>query len=447
LLSGLNTDFYELTMAAGYFCSGLDGRKAAFELFVRKLPEGRSCLVAAGLAQALDFLESLRFEREEIEYLRGLGPFLRLPDAFFEKLGRLRFTGDVHAIPEGTPVFAGEPILRVEAPVIQAQIVETCLLSLINFETSVATKAARIVEAARGRDVMEFGTRRAHGPEAGVLAARAAYVGGCAGTSNVLAGHRFGIPVSGTMAHSWVMAFPREEDAFAAFCRTFPDSTILLIDTYDTIAGARLAAAACRTLQGVRIDSGNVVDLSREVRRILDSAGCGGAKIVVSGDCNEFVIDAMLEAGAEVDIFGVGTELATSKDAPALGGIYKLVAMETEGKEKFPAKISEAKETHPGRKQVFRFFGPDGSYLEDVIALAHEKAPDGALPLLSRVMHRGKIEKEARPPLEKTREGSLTAWRLVPEDVRRLRDPATYPVRRSAALDRLFEEAVRGIGK
>jgi nicotinate phosphoribosyltransferase len=382
-MHGLLTDLYELTMAAGYFETGMAGRAAAFELSIRRLPKDRDLVIAAGLAQAVEYLLNLSFTVPEIDYLRTLPQLAGASPRFFEALGSLRFEGDVWAVPEGTPILAGEPVMTVRGPLWQAQIVETYLLSMIAFETLIATKAARMVEAAAGRAVIEFGTRRAHSPEAGVLAGRAAYVGGCAGTSNVLAGFRYGIPVYGTAAHSWVLAFPDELDAHRALQKLLGPGTIYLIDTYDTLEGARKAASLGRPLWGVRLDSGDLAALSREVRRILDGAGLGEAKILASGDLEEHKIRELVAAGAPIDAFGVGTELATSADAPTLGAIYKLVEIEEDGAPRYTAKFSEDKVTMPGAKQIHR------SESRDLITLAAERA--GGEPLLEPVLAGGRL--------------------------------------------------------
>jgi nicotinate phosphoribosyltransferase len=382
-MHGLLTDLYELTMAAGYFEAGLAARTATFELSLRRLPEHRDFVVAAGLPQAIEYLEGLGFDGAEIEYLRSVPQLAAAPASFFENLASFRFEGDVWSVPEGTPLFAGEPVMTVRGPLWQVQVVETYLLSMISFQTLVATKAARMVEAAAGRGVVEFGTRRAHSPEAGVLAGRAAYVGGCLGTSNVLTGFRYGVPVYGTAAHSWVLAFPDELAAQRALQNLLGSGTIYLIDTYDTLEGARKAASLGRPLWGVRLDSGDLGALAREVRRILDGAGLGDAKIMASGDLNEYKIAALVEAGAPIDAFGVGTELATSADAPALSAIYKLVEIEEEGATRYTAKLSEDKTTLPGGKQIYR------RAHHDVVALAGERF-DGE-PLLDRVMSGGRL--------------------------------------------------------
>jgi len=350
-MNGLLTDLYELTMSAGYFEAGISHQTATFELFIRRLPERRSFVIAAGLPQVVEYLLGFRFTSEEIDYLRSLTQFARVSASFFQRLRDLRFTGDLFAVPEGTLLFAGEPVLTVRAPIMEAQIPETYLLAAIGFQTLIATKAARIVHAAGERAVIEFGTRRAHTPEAGALAGRAAYIGGCIGTSNTLTGFRTGIPVYGTAAHSWVLAFPSEREAQRRLQELLGPDTVYLIDTYDTLEGARIAASLGRPLWGVRLDSGDLIELSRAVRRILDEAGLVEAKIMASGDLNEYKIAEIVAAGAPIDAFGVGTELATSSDAPALGGIYKLV--EIEGR--YTAKLSPGKVTFPGPNRSIAF--------------------------------------------------------------------------------------------
>jgi nicotinate phosphoribosyltransferase len=390
---GLTTDLYELTMAAAYFENGLHPR-AIFELFVRKLPERRSYLIVAGLEQALDYLSTLRFKSDQIDYLREHPSFKRVSREFFDYLAEFRFTGDVCAMPEGTAAFGMEPLLRITAPIIEAQVVETFLLSTINFQTMIASKAARVVTAARGRTVIEFGTRRAHGTEAGLLAARAAYIGGCIGTSNVEAGHLFGIPTFGTLAHSFVMSFEDEDESFRAFLKVFPETATVLVDTYDTIAAVeRLARGFGPTIPAVRLDSGDLCELSKQVREILDEAGMTGTKIFASGDLNEYKIADLISGGAQIDSFGVGTELATSFDAPALSGVYKLAGLEENGHVSMRIKLSHDKATYPGPKQVWRLTDESGSYNQDIITLADEpNNPTGSWhPLLKKVMKEGRV--------------------------------------------------------
>lgn len=435
--SGLLTDLYELAMAAGYIEAGFEAR-ATFELFVRNLPRRRNYLVAAGLEQALDFLENVRFAEDEIVYLRRHPTFQHIGPRFFDYLAQFRFRGDVWAVPEGTLFFPGEPLLRVTAPIAEAQIVETYLLATVNFQTMIASKAARVVTAARGRNVIEFGTRRAHGIESGVLAARGAYIGGCQGTSNVLAGHRFGIPTYGTQAHSWIMAHESEEEAFRRFLEIFPDHAVLLVDTYDVRAAVEKIIAMGRKPRGVRLDSGDLVADSAWVRQRLDAAGWRDVEVFASGDLDEDKIEDLLRNEARIDGFGVGTALATSADAPALGVIYKLVAVERGGEVRSAAKFSEAKVSYPGCKQVFRFADREGKYTEDVIALEEEKFA-GAEALLLPVMRAGRCL-HATSQLDAARQRFLAGLERMPEAVRGLQAPAPYPVRHSAGLEALIRQ-------
>jgi nicotinate phosphoribosyltransferase len=438
---GLSTDLYELTMMAGYYVTGMM-QPATFELYARDLPPHRSFLVAAGLDQALDYLERVSFSAADLEYLRQL-PILRAvrPAFFDDYLEHFRFTGEVWAVDEGTPVFPPAPLLRVTAPLPEAQFVETALLSNVAFQTSVASRAARMVEAAAGRPVVEFGSRRAHGPEAGVLAARAAYLAGCASTSNVDAGRRFCIPVSGTMAHSWVTAFPNELAAFDQFARTFGDRAVMLLDTYDTLEAARRIASSGLRPGGVRLDSGDVIGLSHEVRRILDAAGLRETTIFASGDLNEWKIAEIVSAGAPIDGFGVGAALSTSSDAPSLGAIYKLVEIERDGQVVPIMKRSAGKATYPGRKQVWRTI-EDGGAVEDLVGFADEAAVPAGRQLLKRVMVHGRREGPPRP-LAGLRAQCRAGLAEIAPTVRRLRDPERYPVRFSAALQQALEEGLR----
>jgi nicotinate phosphoribosyltransferase len=401
---GLHTDLYQLTMAAGFFQSGKSADIATFELFVRRFPPNRDILIAAGLPQAVEYLLDLSFTAEEVEFLRGLPPFKHAAPEFFEYLAGFRFTGDVFAVPEGTPFFPGEPIVRVRAPLIEAQIPETYLLSIISFQTLIATKGVRVAEAAAGRPVIEFGTRRAHSPEAGVLAGRAAYIGGCVGTSNVEAGFRYGIPTYGTSAHSWVMAFDDEQRAFRELQRLLGEGTTYLVDTYDTVAGTRTAAALGGPIWGVRLDSGDMTALSREVRRVLNDAGLHDAKIMVSGDMNENRIRDMIAQAACVDAFGVGTELATSADSPNLSAVYKMVEIESDRVTRYTAKFSAEKATLPGAKQVFRY--PD----RDRVGRAEET--EGGAPLLEPVILGGRPAKSL-PSARAAREHCAEQLRTV----------------------------------
>ena len=441
--SGLLTDLYELTMAAGYLETGFDGR-ATFELFVRSLPPRRNYLAAAGLDQALDFLENVRFSDEEIAYVRKLPVFAHTSGDFFNYLAQFHFSGDVWAMPEGTIFFPGEPILRVTAPIVEAQIVETFLLATINFQTMIASKAARITQAADGRPVIEFGTRRAHGIESGVLAARAAIIGGCQGTSNVAAGHQFGIPVYGTQAHSWIMAYEDEAEAFQRFLDIFPDHAVLLVDTYDVRAAVEKIISAGRKPRGIRLDSGDLAADSAWARARLDQAGWKDVIVFASGDLDEDRIFSLLAEGARIDSFGVGTALVTSNDSPTLGVIYKLVEIEIGGEVRSAAKFSAAKVTYPGRKQVYRFSHKDGNFAHDVIGLMEEKFP-GAETLLEPVMVGGK-RTAPRTDLDAARRRCLQQRALLPKPVRDLNaEAATYPVRHSERLEALLEQVRRRV--
>jgi nicotinate phosphoribosyltransferase len=434
--SALQTDLYELTMAAAYFEKGLN-RPATFELFVRSLPDHRGYLIAAGLEQALEYLRTFHFNSEQIEFLQAQPIFHHVSPEFFDYLAQLRFTGEVWAIEEGAPVFASEPLLRVTARVIEAQLIETYLLSTITFQTSIATKASRCVQAAQGRPVLEFGSRRAHGPEAGVLAARAAYIGGCAGSSNVEASHRFSISTFGTLAHSFISAYDREEKSFEDFARIFPDDVVILLDTYDTLSAVDKIVAAGLRPSGVRLDSGDLLALSKQVRAKLDRNGLQATKIVASSDLDEHAIASLLTQGAPIDIFGVGTALATSKDAPALSGVYKLV--EFDGQPRAKLSQTEEKASYPGCKQVFRF-SESGKYARDVVALESEDYD--AEPLLTMVMHDGKPLKP-RTPLVAIRASSADQLARIPESVRQLSQPEQYPVHISSELKRMLNEVRR----
>ena len=434
--SGLLTDLYELTMAAGYVQTGFEGR-ATFELFTRSLPPRRNFLVAAGLDQALEFLEQLRFNAEQISYLRRHPAFAAIREPFFEYLASFRFSGEVWTMPEGTLCFPGEPLLRVTAPIAEAQIVETALLATVSFQTMVASKAARSVEASAGRPIVEFGARRAHGIESGVLAARAAFVGGCRGTSNVEAGHLFGIPTYGTQAHSWIMAHETEEEAFGLFLDLFPRHSVLLLDTYDTRAALEKLIAMGRKPRGVRLDSGDLIADSIWTRARLDDAGWGDVEIFASGDLDEDRIASLLAAGARIDTFGVGTSVSTSSDAPSLNVLYKLAEVERDGVLWEAAKLSAAKVTYPGRKQVYRTTDATGHYAGDVIALEDESAPPGQ-SLLVPVMRDG--HRLAAPvPLTEAQSRCREQIERLPACLRALA-PAEppYPVGYSARLEKLL---------
>ena len=435
-MSGLLTDLYELTMAAGFFEAGKTAQKATFEFSLRRLPNNRNFVIAAGLPQAIDYLLNLSFSAEEIDYLRGLPVFAKVSPAFFEYLRGFRFTGDVFAVPEGTVLFAGEPVMTVRAPVIEAQIPETVLLSTITFQTLVATKAQRSVSAAGGRAVVEFGTRRAHTPEAGVLGARAAYIGGCSGTSNTLAGFRFGIPVMGTAAHSWVMSFSGEEEAFRQLQSLLGEHTVQLIDTYNPLEGTRRAAAAGRPLWGVRIDSGDFQTLAPKVRAILDEAGLGDAKIMLSGDLDEYKIRNLIAEGVPVDAFGVGTQIATSADAPSMGAIYKLVEVDISGIKRYTAKFSDDKMTLPGAKQVFR--------LSDRDILGRSGECEQGEALIRPLVLGGRLI-EPLPGVEEARKRAAQSIARLPERLRQLEVAEPWPVDYSNELLMLMDRTRRNL--
>jgi nicotinate phosphoribosyltransferase len=440
--SGLLTDLYELTMAAGYLQTRFDA-DATFELFVRHLPPHRNYLVAAGLETALEFLENVHFTAEEIKFLRQHPVFQAIGDEFFDYLAKFRFTGDVWAMPEGTLLFAGEPMLRVHAPIIEGQIMETYLLATVSYQTMIASKAARVVTAAQGRQVVEFGARRAHGPLASLMAARAAAIGGCMGTSNVLAGQHFGMEVYGTQAHSWVMAHENESEAFAHFLDAFPEHSVLLLDTYDVKNAVKRIVKMGRKPQGVRLDSGDLAKDSRWVRKELDRAGWKDVKIFASGDLDETRITKLLREGAAIDSFGVGTALATPGDAPHLNLVYKLVEVEREGKVREAAKLSRAKVTYPGRKQVFRDSSASGEWRGDRIALEGEAA-NGGEPLLVEVMRGGKRVAPAEP-IAKLRERCVMGLERLPEKYRQIFKAAEYPVRYSKKLEAMLERVRKRI--
>jgi len=424
LTSPLLTDLYQLTMLQAYFAHGMQ-ETAVFEFFVRKLPPNRNFLLAAGLEQALDFLEQLRFGDEELTWVEQSGLFRK---DFGEHLRGLRFTGDVHAMPEGTPFFPHEPILRVVAPMPQAQLVESRLINLVHYETVVASKAARSVLVAPGKLLVDFGLRRAHGAEAGLLAARASYIAGYSGTATVLAAPRFGIPLFGTMAHSFVQAHADEAAAFADFAQVFPANTVFLIDTYDTEAAARKVVTLAPQLQqagiaikGVRLDSGDLAAHARNVRRILDAAGLARATIFASGNLDEYRVRELLAAGAPIDGFGIGTSLVTSSDAPFLDAVYKL--QEYAGAPR--RKCSTGKATWPGRKQVYRHYRDDGLLDHDVVTLEADVQP--GQPLLQPVM-RGGQRLQAPPGLDALRAHAKRQLAILPQRLREL-ESSTEPYR------------------
>ena len=437
--SPLLTDLYQLNMMQAYLDHG-DTGTAVFEFFMRKLPARRGFLLTAGLEQALDFLETLRFSPEDLAWLRESGRFGK---GMLDYLAALRFNGDVHAMPEGTVFFADEPILRITAPLPLAQLIETRLINIVHFQCLVASKAARMMLAAPGKLMVDFGLRRAHGAEAGVMAARASYIAGFAGTATVLAGELYGIPIFGTMAHSFVQAHDDEAAAFELFAQSRPENLTLLIDTYDTEAGARKVVALAPRLAArgikigaVRLDSGDLAALSKSVRRILDQGGLNDVRIFASGGLDEDSVAAMLHAGAPIDGFGMGTSLTTSSDVPALDCVYKL--QEYAGLAR--RKQSTGKATWPGRKQVWRRYDADGRMRGDILSLEDE-AQEGE-PLLQMVMQGGK-RMAASPALADIRTRAAGELARLPAPLRRLEGAAPYPVEIGEALRRMAGDVDR----
>ncbi len=436
------TDFYELTMCSGYFDSRRN-ETASFDLFIRRLPPNRSYFLFAGLEQVLLYLKDIHFSQEQIDYLKELG----LPLDFLEHLTDFKFTGEVWAVSEGTIVFPGEPLVRVTAPVIEAQLVETFLLNTVNLQTTLATKAARAVVAAQGRRIIEFGLRRTQGTDAGMKAARCAYLAGAEGTSNVLAGMHYGIPIYGTMAHSYVMFFDTEIQAFRAFSKTFPESSTFLIDTYDDLKGAKNAATVAKEMEAkghrlsaIRLDSGNLATLSQQVRKILDNEGLDYVRIFASGDLDEYRIAKLIGEGARIDAFGVGTRMSTSADRPYVDVVYKLSGRYKNAGLIPTMKLTKGKTNLPGRKQIFRQKGRDAHYEKDIIGLEDEDVHGE--PLLSKVMEKGKIIYQV-PSLDAVREVALRNLSELPDKYKMLRDAATYPVELSPKLKDTKRELTR----
>ena len=434
--SPLLTDLYQLNMMQAYLTNGL-AATAVFEFFVRRLPKRRAFLMAAGLEQALDYLEALHFSEEDVAYLAGAG---RFDQAMLDYLKSLRFTGDVDAMPEGTVFFADEPILRVTAPLPEAQLLESRLINILHFQSLIASKAARIVLAAPGKLLVDFGLRRAHGAEAGLMAARASYIAGFAGTATVLAEKRYGIPAYGTMAHSYIQAHDDEIAAFESFARARPKNLTVLIDTYDTEKAAKKVVELAPRLkadgilvQAVRIDSGDLAALSRKVRQILDEGGCRDIRIFVSGGLDEESIAALTRAGAPIDGFGVGTSLTTSSDAPTFDCVYKL--QEYAGTPR--RKRSAEKQTWPGRKQVWRRYAPSGAMIADILSLESDKQ-DGD-PLLEPVMRQGR-RLGLKPTLADIRAHAAAQLLSLPEALKQLETERVYPVRIGDALVALTAE-------
>ena len=461
----LLTDLYELTMAYGFYRHKKHEEEAVFDIFFRQ-NKLITYSLAAGLQQAMDYLLNWRFSAEDIDYLRSLKLF---EEGFLRYLEKMRFTGDVYAVREGEPVFPGEPILTVKAPLIQAQFAETALLNIINHQTLIATKASKICRAAGEGAVMEFGLRRAQGPDAGIYGARAAVIGGCSSTSNVIAGQMFGIPVSGTMAHSWIMDFDSEYEAFKAYAASYPDNCLLLVDTYDTLRSGvpnaikvfkELAAAGHRP-RGIRLDSGDFAYLSKKARKMLDAAGFPDAIICASGDLDEYSMTSLMQQGAKIDLWGVGTKLITSQEMPALGGVYKLAAVFREDGTMIPKiKLSDnaAKITNPSFKNLFRLYDKEsGMAIADLITMREEAVEEEqpltifhpletwkrttvknfrAEPLLHTIVKRGKLVYEF-PELMEVQAFSKAELSKFWEEYLRLDMPELYKVDLSEKLHAL----------
>jgi nicotinate phosphoribosyltransferase len=429
------TDLYELTMLQGYYRED-HNPEATFSLFFRELPTNRGYVIAAGLEQALHYVEELSFEDETLKYLAGEG----FDDDFLEYLGGLEFTGEVRAIPEGTPVFPDEPLLEVTAPLMEAQLLETALLNQIGFQSLVATKAARMRDVVRrygdDQNLVDFGCRRAHGTDAGMKASRGSYVGGFDGTSNVAAGEAFGVPTFGTMAHSWIQSFDTERESFEAFVEEYGEDSVLLVDTYDTVTGTELAMDVAREkdvdISGVRIDSGDLAALSREVDGIIDD----DTGLIVSSGMDEYAIEEFFEDGGVATGFGPGTALTTTRDAPAIDVVYKLTAIERDGEVEPSMKLSTGKVTYPNPKQVSRV-ASNGTYVRDVIGLRDDDLPGERL--LETVVEDGDLVYDL-PDIDAIRERTLTELEKLPRSVREIEDPSEYAVEISDHLGDLTAE-------
>jgi nicotinate phosphoribosyltransferase len=432
----LFTDLYELTMAASYFAHQVFST-ATFSLFIRENYLKRNFFVAAGLEDVLNELAAFRFSEQDITYLQTTGIFSK---DFLSYLAGLRFSGKIFAMPEGTIFFTNEPVLEVTAPIIEAQLIETFLLNTIGFQSMIASKAARCVHVAGNRPLIDFSLRRTQGQDAGHHVARSTYIAGFAATSNVLAGQLYGIPISGTMAHSYIEAFSGDLAAFSAFSETFPDNAIFLIDTYNTIDGAKHAVTVAKQMKqkghsliGVRLDSGDMVDLSQKVRKIFDDTGLSDVKIFASSGFDEFKIAKFITQGAKIDAFGVGTKVGVSADAPYLDVVYKMVHF----KDRDVRKLSPGKITLAGEKQVFRKSDPNGRYLEDIIGLRDDIVDQGT-PLLKKVMENGEIL-QPHPPLQAIRESFKKNFALLDERYKSILEYNAYPVKLSKHLEMLQE--------
>jgi len=433
----LFTDLYELTMAASYFAHEVFDT-ATFSLFIRDVYVTRNYFVAAGLEQVLNELAGFQFSDQDIRYLQSISRFSK---HFLDYLRQLHFTGEVNAMPEGTVFFANEPVMEVTAPIVEAQLIETFVLNTIGFQTMIASKAARCFHAAAGRPLIDFSLRRTQGKDAGIKVARSTFIAGFAATSNVLAGKIYGIPISGTMAHSYVSAFDNERDAFFAYADTFPDHSIFLVDTYDSVEGARHAAAVAKEMQkrghtliGVRLDSGDMVSLSRKVRKIFDAAGLSEVKIFASSGFDEFKIAKVISEGAAIDAFGVGTKVGVSADAPFVDIVYKMVRF----KGRDVRKLSPGKVTLAGEKQVFRTSDQNGCYSEDIIGQRDEIIAEGQ-PLLEKVMENGRLL-YPHPQLNMLQERFKENFAALDDGYKSIQDHRAYPVKLSARLQNLQKE-------
>jgi len=472
----LLTDLYQLTMVGGYVLDGKQEQWANFDYFFRRIPDDGGYCVLAGLADLIDYIRKLRFSTEDLSYLAGLKIFDREVLKYFENF---KFTGDLWALPEGTVVFPHEPLIRVTAPLPEAQLIESTLLNIMNFQTLIATKAARLLWVANGNPVIDFGLRRAHGPDGALMASRAAYIGGVEGTSNVLAGRYYGIPVRGTHAHSWVESFPQELDAFRAYAKVYPDACLLLVDTYDTLSsGVPHAIQVAKELReqghklwGIRLDSGDLAYLSKEARRMLDEAGFPDAAIVASSDLDEWIVESLKRQGACVDIWGVGTRLVTSFSCPALGGVYKLTALD-DGKGRMAPKIKRSdnpeKITNPGLKKLVRMYDQKGRMRGDVLFLDEEpvekigsfRAHHPMFPhvfktyprrfekkaLLMPVFQRGTLVYET-PSIHSIRDHTLQSLNGLDPAYKRFRNPHTYHVSLSTTLFKTKQRLLRQTAK
>jgi len=441
----LATDFYQLTMGAAYYQynleNGIDENEdiATFELFIRKFPRNRNYLIFAGLEQAIQYLLGARFTDRIIEFLREKAVFRNIDSNFFDDyLPNFKFNLDVWAMREGNFFFPNEPIIRVQGPMFHAQIVETYLLNVINFQTLIASKASRVKNVASDKILLEFGTRRSHSPLAGVYAARASYIAGFHGTSNVVADLELGINSSGTMAHSFVQKFDDELDSFESYYKIYGKDSILLIDTYDTEKGAQKCSKFGNKIRGVRIDSGDLIKHARNVRKILDNNGCEQVIIVASSDLNEYKIKEIIDKNAPIDAFGVGTELATSRDDPTIAGVYKLI--EYNGASRI--KISEEKLTYPGKKQVYRIYHKNGNFKEDILSLENESPPSDSEALLIPIMKKGELTIKL-PKLEDIQKFYLENIKKLPMSYKKLEELKIFELKISKKLQNLTESLLR----